>query len=140
MSKSNQKCLKFYFSFLQYFQLHGPKVIDDFLFIKFVSYCKIFLIAPNKRIIGGDSVELTQMPFMVSIRPSGTATHIAGGAIIGPRWIVTGAFYVVNRPQTSLSVVAGVINLFETGTQVQTRTSTRILINPTYNSMTRANE
>lgn len=51
--------------------------------------------------------------------------------------MLTGAFYLVDRAHTSLSIVLGIIDLFATGT---IRQSNLIEIHPNYNRMTRENE
>lgn len=77
------------------------------------------------------------VPSMVSIRANGTQQNFAGGVLISVQWVLTGANYVVGRGQTDLDLVVGIINLAVTGT---VRRSSRIVVHPNYDRLTRQNE
>lgn len=82
-------------------------------------FLSIFLIAlilstqteANPRIIGGRDAVRRQVPFIASIRNWGTSNHIAGGALIGDRWVVTCASILQNRAGNSLEIFFGIVQL-----------------------------
>ena len=90
----------------------------------------------NTNIIGGSTTDITEVPWQVAIKRNG-GCH-CGGSIVGSRWILTAAHCIQGYTLSTLSVVAGVSRLDQTGGQ--TRTISTAYVHPDYNSTTIQND
>uniref|UniRef100_A0A8C4RT05 Ovochymase-1 n=1 Tax=Erpetoichthys calabaricus TaxID=27687 RepID=A0A8C4RT05_ERPCA len=92
------------------------------------------------RIAGGEEAIPTFWPWQVSLRV--VHEHLCGGAIIGPKWIITAAHCVYNRKDyvKLMAVVAGdhdILNEDATIPHVlQKRSVKKVIIHPRYNDST----
>ncbi|XP_054438744.1 ovochymase-2 [Pteronotus mesoamericanus] len=85
------------------------------------------------RIVGGSQVVKGSYPWQVSLRRR--QTHICGGTIISPQWVVTAAHCVANRNSAStLNVTAGKHDLSHTEPGEQTLTIEIIIIHPYFST------
>uniref|UniRef100_T1PJ79 Trypsin n=1 Tax=Musca domestica TaxID=7370 RepID=T1PJ79_MUSDO len=66
------------------------------------------------RIVGGEDAPLGFAPYQVSIQ-SIFGTHLCGGAILDPEWIITAAHCVQDYPLDVLRVITGTNNWHEPG-------------------------
>ncbi|OWK52516.1 Transmembrane protease serine 2 [Lonchura striata] len=91
------------------------------------------------RIVGGSGAVLGQWPWQVSLHVQGT--HVCGGSIITPHWLVTAAHCVEGRlaDPHSWRVYAGILNqdemLFRSGYKVQ-----QIISHPDYDTDSKDND
>uniref|UniRef100_A0A8B9FWD8 Transmembrane protease serine 2 n=1 Tax=Amazona collaria TaxID=241587 RepID=A0A8B9FWD8_9PSIT len=91
------------------------------------------------RIVGGSGAVLGQWPWQVSLHVQGT--HICGGSIITPQWIVTAAHCVEGQysEPSSWRVFAGILNqnemIFKNGYKVQ-----QIISHPDYDTDSKDND
>ncbi|GFG37824.1 hypothetical protein Cfor_11639 [Coptotermes formosanus] len=83
------------------------------------------------RIIGGSAVGIEDFPYQVSIEYAGS--HMCGGAIIGPVWVVTAAHCVDGVSASNLRVRAGSI-IWGTGGTLHL--VSQIIVNPHYDYYT----
>ncbi|CAF0944902.1 unnamed protein product [Didymodactylos carnosus] len=83
------------------------------------------------KIVGGEIAIQQSWGWAVSIRRSGS--HICGGSVISPTFILTAAHCITN----GLSVVVGIDKLTDKG---QTRPISRIYSHPSYNTKTLEND
>ena len=90
----------------------------------------IFLSAQNQNIIGGQPIDISQAPWIVSIQESGS--HFCGGSIINAEWILTAAHCVVANEPTDLIIHAGATNQTQSNVG-QWVLVDRILIHPDFN-------
>lgn len=72
--------------------------------------------APDGRIINGNTAEIGQFPYMVSLRYQNS--HFCGGAIINANWVATVYNCVANRTPATVTVVVGANHLRNDGTNV----------------------
>lgn len=95
----------------------------------------------NPRIIGGRDAVRRQVPFMASIRGWGTTNHIAGGALIGDRWVLTCASILLNRAGNSLEIFLGIIHLSgSTPSGTISRRSSSLSPHPGFSATSMAND
>lgn len=90
----------------------------------------ICLSAQNQNIIGGQPIDISQAPWIVSIQESGH--HFCGGSIINAEWILTAAHCVVANEPTDLIIHAGATNQTQSNVG-QWVLVDRILIHPGFN-------
>lgn len=95
----------------------------------------------NTRVIGGRDAVRRQVPFIASIRNWGTANHIAGGALIGDRWVLTCASILQNRAGNSLEIFLGIIQLSgSTPSGTISRRSSSVTPHPGFSATSMAND
>ncbi|XP_066141326.1 trypsin-1-like [Euwallacea fornicatus] len=75
----------------------------------------------NLRIVNGENAERNQVPYQVSLqrRIIISFSHICGGSIIAPSWILTAAHCVTGTSPSSLRIVAGILLLNDANIQGQ---------------------
>ncbi|XP_074851953.1 transmembrane protease serine 2 [Carettochelys insculpta] len=85
------------------------------------------------RIVGGSASALKEWPWQVSLHVQGS--HVCGGSIITPEWIVTAAHCVEGQLSSPYywSVYAGILTQSETGYSSAYKV-TKIISHPSYNS------
>ncbi|KAG2463167.1 NB5R2 reductase, partial [Polypterus senegalus] len=88
------------------------------------------------RIAGGEEAFPSFWPWQVSLRV--VHEHICGGAIIGPKWIITAAHCVYNRKDyiKLMAVVAGDHDILNEDASEQKRSVKKVIIHPRYNDST----
>ncbi|XP_051778724.1 ovochymase-2 isoform X1 [Erpetoichthys calabaricus] len=88
------------------------------------------------RIAGGEEAIPTFWPWQVSLRV--VHEHLCGGAIIGPKWIITAAHCVYNRKDyvKLMAVVAGDHDILNEDASEQKRSVKKVIIHPRYNDST----
>ncbi|CAH0553081.1 unnamed protein product [Brassicogethes aeneus] len=88
---------------------------------------------PDGRIVGGDSVDIKDYPYQVSVQISNE--HDCGGTIVGNKWIVTAAHCTVEytRYVGMVSIRAGSSKLERAGQVVKVK---KIYIHPKYDDST----
>ncbi|CAF4002344.1 unnamed protein product [Rotaria sp. Silwood2] len=91
--------------------------------------------ATVSRIVGGETASSGTWGWAVSISISNT--YLCGGSIISSSWVITAAHCVHNRVASQVTIYAG-SNTRWSGTQ--TRTVSKILIHPRYNSSVYVND
>ncbi|KAG5666154.1 putative Serine protease 28, partial [Polypedilum vanderplanki] len=94
----------------------------------------------NAKIIGGRAAVRRQAPFVASIRNFGTTFHVASGALISNRWVVTCASVLVGRAGNSFDVALGIIEITTSPTGSVSRRSSSITPHPDFNALTRDND
>ncbi|KAG5670596.1 hypothetical protein PVAND_000847 [Polypedilum vanderplanki] len=90
--------------------------------------------SPNARIIGGRAAVRRQAPFVASIRNFGTNFHVASGALISDRWVVTCASVLLGRAGNSFDVALGIIDLASSPSGSVTRRSSSITPHPGFSA------
>ncbi|KAG5670597.1 hypothetical protein PVAND_000848 [Polypedilum vanderplanki] len=96
--------------------------------------------SPNARIIGGRAAVRRQAPFVASIKNFGTSFHVASGALISDRWVVTCASVLLGNGGSSFDVVLGIIEITTSPTGTITRRSLTLTLHPGFNAITRDND
>ncbi|XP_065169721.1 trypsin-7-like [Atheta coriaria] len=81
------------------------------------------------RIVGGDDANVEDFPYQLSLQSYGS--HICGASIISSKWAVTAAHCTDGSSASSLSLVAGISNLDESGQKIKIA---KIHQNPQYSS------
>jgi len=89
------------------------------------------------RIVGGVEATRGEFPWMVEIRQNGA--HYCGGTIVNNNWIVTAA-QCSTASISGYTVVVGEHDLGSTEGSEQTRTVSRIVMHPSYDADTIAND
>lgn len=97
----------------------------------------MFPAIPERRIVGGNTASLGQIPSIASLRAFGTTAHFAGGVLISNVWVLSGATYLQGRAGNSVNVHLGIISVTAAGV---TARSTSITLHPSFNPITRQNE
>lgn len=95
------------------------------------------------KIVGGEAAVSSSWDWAVSLRDF-TGEHICGGAIISPKYIVTAAHCVVTLfgfgLQVHMSIAVGMDRLNESETIGEVRKVIEIILHPSYNRTTKAND
>lgn len=102
----------------------------------------IFIIETNSeaRIVGGRDAVRRQVPFAASLRNWGTTAHIAGGALISSRWVVSCAQVLQNRAGNSLEIFLGIISLTDSPSGSVSRRSSTVVPHPGFNPTNMLND
>jgi trypsin len=90
----------------------------------------------EKRIVGGGTVGLGQIPSVASLRTLANF-HFCGASIISNRWIVSASHCTINRAHNAINVVVGTVTLNSGGV---THRSMRIVQHPLFNTFTLQND
>lgn len=69
-------------------------------------------VQPESRIVGGFALNITQVPWQVSVQRNNGALHLCGGAIIGKRWVITAAICIRKEPASTTVVKVGAIRAY----------------------------
>lgn len=72
---------------------------------------------PN-RIIGGYRVNITDVPWQVSLQLGGSF-HFCGGAVIAPQWILTAAHCIDGQRPSAIKVRVGATGVYNEGLLIQ---------------------
>lgn len=72
---------------------------------------------PESRVVNGTSTDITDYPFMVSLRGA-TGSHSCGSSIIAPRWILTAAHCVDGRTASQISIQYATTTISSNGPNV----------------------
>src|SRR5687767_7088392 len=90
-------------------------------------------------IIGGNNIDISAVPYQVSLIKSSDNSHYCGGAIINGNWILTAAHCVDNKTANYFKVHAGSTD--QTDLQVgQIIQVAEIIEHPNYNGVTYSND
>jgi trypsin len=94
---------------------------------------------PVERIVGGDEATPNSHPHQISLRYAGS--HICGGSIIHPEWVITAAHCAEIGSANSFSIRAGAHNL-NLGSEPfrQDRSVAQVIIHGSYNGNSLAND
>lgn len=108
----------------------------------FIGVCLVFLFseflnAQPGNIFGGTAIDISQVPWQVSIEFSGS--HGCGGSIINENWILTAAHCAVGQNASNLIVHAGSTNQTQNnvGQRIQVD---QIILHPNFNGVTQGND
>ena len=100
-----------------------------------------FIQREEPKIIGGTAAPAGAYPWQVSISvsliPDPVYAHFCAGTIYSDSWIVTAAHCVEQNAPNDLVVIAGTNKL---GTGGERRTVSRILVNPSFSLISKAND
>nr|XP_024658038.1 serine protease 27-like isoform X2 [Maylandia zebra] len=91
----------------------------------------------NTRIVGGQAARAGSWPWQVSLQRSGS--HFCGGSLINSQWVLTAAHCFQTTP-TGLTVNLGLQSLQGSNPNAVSRTVTKIIKHPKYNSQTFNND
>lgn len=73
-------------------------------FLVLLTVCNIPLLHAQQRIIGGQSIDISQAPYQIAIF---TDSGFGGGVIINNQWILTAAHVVKNKSMSSITISMG---------------------------------
>nr|XP_014432687.1 transmembrane protease serine 2 isoform X1 [Pelodiscus sinensis] len=96
-------------------------------------------VSPSGRIVGGSASALKEWPWQISLQVQGS--HVCGGSIITPEWIVTAAHCVEGQLSSPYywTVYAGILTQSETRYRSGYKV-TKIISHPNYNSDSKDND
>lgn len=91
----------------------------------------VWLGVDKGRLVGGSDAVRNQFPHQVSFQwvESGVFNHACGGSILSPTYVLTAGHCVLQSPEPNFRVVAGIINLKESGVVVDVAET---LVHPSY--------
>ncbi|XP_006811034.1 serine protease 27, partial [Neolamprologus brichardi] len=92
----------------------------------------------NTRIVGGQVAPVGSWPWQVSLQRSGS--HFCGGSLINSQWVLTAAHCFQTITATGLTVNLGRQSLQGSNPNAESRTVTKIINHPNYNSVTFNND
>ncbi|XP_023813696.1 mast cell tryptase-like [Oryzias latipes] len=85
----------------------------------------------NNRIVGGQDAPAGFWPWQVSLQ---TSSHFCGGSLINNQWVLTAAHCFPSGSASGVTVVLGLQSLQGSNPNNVSRTITRLIIHPNYNS------
>lgn len=84
---------------------------------------------PLGRIVDGYKVNISDVPWQVSLQLEDYAFHYCGGAIISPRWILTAAHCLHKQSAGDMNVRVGATRVYEEGQKIR---SAKLIVHEKY--------